>query len=43
MTAPRLPPLTDPLALASGAGARLLLAAVLLVLLWSGVLWALWA
>jgi hypothetical protein len=33
--------LADPLALSSGTGARLLLAAVLLVLLWSGVLWAL--
>jgi hypothetical protein len=33
--------LTDPLALAAGTGTRLLLAAVLLALLWGGVLWAL--
>ena len=34
----RLPP--DPLALSSGAGARLLLAGGVLAALWAGVLWA---
>jgi hypothetical protein len=34
-------PWPDPLALASGTASRLVLAAVLLVLLWAGVLWAL--
>ena len=43
MNALRSPLLTDPLALAAGTGARLLLAAVLLALLWGGVLWALQA
>jgi hypothetical protein len=41
MSASRAPLVTDPLALASGTAARLLLAAVLLALLWGGVLWAL--
>jgi hypothetical protein len=41
MSEPRSPLLTDPLALAAGTGARLLLALLLLVLLWGGVLWAL--
>lgn len=35
------PWLTDPLALASGTVSRLVLAAVLLAVLWGGVLWAL--
>lgn len=30
----------DPLALSSGAGARLVLAAALLALVWAGVAWA---
>lgn len=30
----------DPLALSSGAGARLVLAAVVLALVWAGVAWA---
>lgn len=34
-------PLADPLALSSGALARLALAALLLALLWGGVFWAL--
>ncbi|WP_277755245.1 hypothetical protein [Teichococcus oryzae] len=33
--------LADPLALSAGAGARLMLAALLLAVLWGGVLWAL--
>lgn len=43
MNEPRSLLLTDPLALAAGTGARLLLAALLLALLWGGVLWALQA
>jgi hypothetical protein len=35
-----LPPLSDPLALSSGAGARLLLAAAVLAGLWLAVAWA---
>jgi len=35
------PWLTDPLALAAGTASRLVLAAVLLVVLWGGVFWAL--
>lgn len=40
-----LPPslrLADPLALSSGAGARLVLAAGMLALVWAGVAWAMW-
>lgn len=39
--AAREPWLTDPLALASGAGSRLVLALALLAVLWGGVMWAL--
>jgi hypothetical protein len=35
------PWLADPLALASGTASRLVLAALLLAVLWGGVLWAL--
>ena len=35
-----IPWLSDPLALSAGAPARLLLAAVVLVLLWAAVFWA---
>ncbi|WP_272874751.1 hypothetical protein [Roseomonas marmotae] len=40
-TRPFLP--QDPLALAAGTGARLVLAMLLLALLWGGVFWALGA
>jgi hypothetical protein len=36
-------PVTDPLALSAGAGARLLLAAGVLAALWLAVLWAMGA
>ncbi len=38
---PNLRPV-DPLALSSGAGARLVLAAGMLSLVWAGVAWAMW-
>jgi hypothetical protein len=41
MSATRPSFLSDPLALSAGTGARLLLAAALLAVLWGGVLWAL--
>jgi hypothetical protein len=37
------PPISDPLALSAGSGARLLLAATVLAVLWAGVAWALLA